>query len=218
MSYGLKLTTQGGSALNFPVLPEKIQVESNGDNTTVSVIGVGEVLQLGGTTLQKITFNSHFPSRSAPYVSSLSNTPMDCVSFLETAQASALPLTLQLSGGALELSQTVGIEGFTYYEQGGDVGDVYFSLTLRQWRLHSAKTLTITADSATAVEDTTATRTEPEVATNIYYTVVKGDCLWSIAKAHYGDASRWSDIYTSNKTVIGSNPNLIYSGQELLLP
>ncbi|WP_409968730.1 LysM peptidoglycan-binding domain-containing protein [Bengtsoniella intestinalis] len=217
MSYGLKLTTQGGSVFNFPVLPEKIQVESQGNHTTVSVIGVGEVLQLGGATLQKITFNSHFPSREAPYVSSLSNTPMDCVSFLESAQASALPLTLQLSGGALELSQTVGVENFTYYEQGGDVGDVYFSLTLRQWRLHSAKTLTLTSDS-TAVEDTTATRTEPEVSSNVYYTVVSGDCLWNIAKSHYGDATRWSDIYAANKEVVGSNPNLIYPGQELLLP
>lgn len=217
MSYDLKLTTQSGSVLNFPVLPDKMQVQSQGDHTTVSIIGVGEVLQLGGATLQKITFSSHFPSREAPYVSSLTNSPMDCVTFLESAQASALPLTLQLSGGALELSQTVGIETFSYYEQGGDVGDVFFSLTLRQWRLHSAKTLTFTSDT-TAVEDTTATRTEPAVETNVYYIVVKGDCLWNIAKSHYGDASRWTDIYAANKTVIGSNPNLIYPGQELLLP
>lgn len=217
MSYGLKLTTQSGSVLTFPVLPEKIQVDSQGDHTTTSVIGVGEVLTLGGATLQTISFESHFPSREAPYVSTLSNTPMDCVSFIESAQSSGLPLTLQLSGGALEISQTVGIERFTYYEQGGDVGDVYFSLTLRQWRLHSAKTLTFTSDDV-AVEDTTATRTEPEVESNVYYTVVSGDCLWTIAKKHYGDATRWGDIYEANQSVIGSNPNLIYPGQELLLP
>lgn len=218
MSYTLKLTTQGGSVLTFPVLPEKIQVESQGDHNTVSVIGVGEVLILGGATLQKITFESHFPGKDAPYVSTLNNNPMDYVSFLEAAQSSALPLSLQLSGGALELSQTVGIEQFSYYEQGGDVGDIYFAITLRQWKLHSAKTLTLTNEEGVAVEESGNTRTEPEVDTNVYYVVVKGDCLWNIAKAHYGDASRWTEIYAANKVVVGSNPNLIYPGQELLLP
>lgn len=216
MSYRLKLTTQSGGVLSFPVLPEKIQVDAKGDHQTHSVIGVGEVLVLGGSGLQTITFESHFPASEAPYVTGTVQNPIDCVSFMETAQASKLPLTLQLSGGALEISQTVGVDTFAYWEQGGDVGDIYFSLTLRQWRLHQAKTLTIQDD--VGVEESTNTRTEPEVEANVYYTVVKGDCLWNIAKAHYGDASRWTEIYQANVTVIGSNPNLIYPGQELLLP
>ena len=45
------------------------------------------------------------------------------------------------------------------------------------------------------------------------YTVQKGDTLSSIAKKL--GYSNWQDLYNSNKSVIGSNPNLIYSGTQL---
>ena len=34
------------------------------------------------------------------------------------------------------------------------------------------------------------------------YTVKSGDCLWNIAKAAYGDGSKWRVIYNANKTLI----------------
>lgn len=55
---------------------------------------------------------------------------------------------------------------------------------------------------------------EPEVVT---YTVVKGDCLWTIAARLLGSGYKWSSIYEANKDVI-SNPNLIYVGQVLEIP
>lgn len=50
------------------------------------------------------------------------------------------------------------------------------------------------------------------------YTVEKGDSLWEIAKKRLGDGSKWSEIYNLNKDVLGSNPDLIFSGTELKLP
>ena len=50
------------------------------------------------------------------------------------------------------------------------------------------------------------------------YTVVKGDSLWSIAVRAYGDGYKWTDVYAANKTIIGTNPGLIYSGTELIIP
>ena len=55
---------------------------------------------------------------------------------------------------------------------------------------------------------------EPEVTT---YTVVKGDCLWNIAKSFYGAGYKWSTIYEANKDII-SNPHLIFVGQVLEIP
>ena len=49
------------------------------------------------------------------------------------------------------------------------------------------------------------------------YTVVKGDCLWNIAKKLLGEGGRWQEIYNLNRDKI-SNPNLIYPGQVLALP
>jgi len=50
------------------------------------------------------------------------------------------------------------------------------------------------------------------------YTVVKGDNLWEIAVAVYGDGYQWVKIYQANYEKIGSNPGLIFAGTALLLP
>ena len=47
------------------------------------------------------------------------------------------------------------------------------------------------------------------------YTVVKGDCLWSIALNKLGDSSRWSAIAAINNI---KSPYTIYPGQQLTLP
>ena len=49
------------------------------------------------------------------------------------------------------------------------------------------------------------------------YVVKSGDSLSKIAKALYGDAKRWPEIYEANKALIGDNPNLIHPGQKLII-
>lgn len=49
------------------------------------------------------------------------------------------------------------------------------------------------------------------------YVVEKGDTLWGIAKAHLGSGFKWNEIYEANKDQI-KDPNLIYVGQELVIP
>lgn len=49
------------------------------------------------------------------------------------------------------------------------------------------------------------------------YTVVKGDCLWNIAKKFYQKGALYTKIYNANKDKI-KNPNLIYPGQVLTIP
>jgi nucleoid-associated protein YgaU len=50
------------------------------------------------------------------------------------------------------------------------------------------------------------------------HVVVKGDTLSGIAKKYYNDAGKYMKIYEANKDVIGSNPDLIKPGQELIIP
>ena len=49
------------------------------------------------------------------------------------------------------------------------------------------------------------------------YTVVRGDCLYSIANHFYGDGSKYTIIYNANKDKI-KDPSLIYVGQVLTIP
>jgi nucleoid-associated protein YgaU len=55
---------------------------------------------------------------------------------------------------------------------------------------------------------------EPEVQ---YYTIVSGDSLSKIAKAHYGNAMDYPKIFEANKEVI-KDPDLIYPGQKIRIP
>ncbi len=77
-------------------------------------------------------------------------------------------------------------------------------------------------DTGEASQDTDAaakvqTEEKQMISNNGKYEVVKGDCLWNIAKKHLGDGTRWQEIYELNKGII-SNPSLIYVGQQLVLP
>jgi len=50
-----------------------------------------------------------------------------------------------------------------------------------------------------------------------YYTVVSGDNLSKIAKAHYGNANEYMKIFEANKPML-KHPDKIYPGQVLRIP
>ncbi|WP_128895031.1 LysM peptidoglycan-binding domain-containing protein [Longirhabdus pacifica] len=56
-----------------------------------------------------------------------------------------------------------------------------------------------------------------DAGANSSYVVQKGDNLWNIAKQRYGNPMKWKEIYAQNRAVIGSDPNLILPGQQLML-
>ncbi len=50
------------------------------------------------------------------------------------------------------------------------------------------------------------------------YTIRSGDSLWRIAKAHYGDETKWSIIYDANRATIGRDPAKLSVGTRLHIP
>ena len=60
-------------------------------------------------------------------------------------------------------------------------------------------------------------RGEGLAAEGTTYTVVKGDTLSHIAKAHYGKSSKWKAIFEANRDQL-DNPDLIKPGQVLKIP
>jgi len=55
------------------------------------------------------------------------------------------------------------------------------------------------------------------VTENETYKVVKGDCLWKIAVAKYGDGYKWTKIWNENKKML-INPGKLEIGMSLVLP
>ncbi|MEM5516800.1 peptidoglycan-binding protein LysM [Henriciella sp. AS95] len=56
-----------------------------------------------------------------------------------------------------------------------------------------------------------------DVASTVFYEVQSGDTLSKIAKAHYGNANRYQEIFEANKPML-KDPDLIYPGQMLRIP
>lgn len=52
----------------------------------------------------------------------------------------------------------------------------------------------------------------------VRYTVRPGDTLSTIARAYYGQASRWRYLYNVNRNTIGANPNALQAGDVLEIP
>ncbi len=50
------------------------------------------------------------------------------------------------------------------------------------------------------------------------YQVQKGDTLWSISVKAYGSGYNWVDVYSTNKSVIGQNPNRLLADTKINLP
>ncbi|QDF99190.1 peptidoglycan-binding protein LysM [Azoarcus sp. DD4] len=65
------------------------------------------------------------------------------------------------------------------------------------------------------VEDRLSVAKEETAA--VFYTVVRGDTLSAIAKAHYGNAGKYPLIFEANRPML-THPDKIYPGQVLRIP
>ena len=163
----------------------------------------------------QFSFSSFFPAHGFPGMKSLiAVPPILYVRMIERWKKSRVPIHFICTGMYINLYCT--IESFNYREDGGDVGTYHYDITLKEYQEVSLKTVTIDSSLVATVQDTVA-RVD-STSTPKTYTVKKGDCLYNIAKSLYGDGSKYSGIYAANKSLIGSNPNLIKPGQVLQIP
>jgi len=70
-------------------------------------------------------------------------------------------------------------------------------------------------EPTTTEETQTIVSEETKSIDGATYTVEKGDSLWNIAVRAYGDGFRWTEIAKANDL---ANPNVIHSGNVLILP
>lgn len=215
--YQIWLTHNGESEkLQLPVLPEGITIGSGSLNKTVEISGLGEIVIKQDRPALTIEFESFFPSAAFPGLQIAKITsPYTLRDKIMKWKNSNKPIHFLITGTNINMYCT--IEKFSCSERGGDVGSIHYSLALKEYREVSARQVTIkvTTKKATLPAKTT-TRTDNREQQKTYK-VVKGDCLWNIAKKHLGNGSRYTEIYNLNKDII-KNPNLIYPGQVLKLP
>ncbi|ASS64681.1 LysM domain-containing protein [Paenibacillus sp. RUD330] len=187
----------GTETLRLPVPPTSYDLQTGMAHSTVNVHNLGEVLVMGKRKLNSITLESYFPIQDDGLcVYKDFPPPVTFVNTLNRWKESGKPLRLLITARGLSLNQVMAIEEFAYGHRPGPL-DVYFTLTLREYRFvtaqqaASAPAITASANSASAAR--TSTKTPPKT-----YTVKKGDTGFLIAKRVYGDGSRWPEIKKKN--------------------
>jgi nucleoid-associated protein YgaU len=210
---------RGEERLQLPVNPESITVTSPFGHEDVSVAQLGELTVIGDRLPKEFTFASFFPRDYNPAYCEYTNipAPWDAVNMIEKFRDTRRQLRLTVTGTPINLHATV--RDFTYEpDRAGNPGDIYFSLTLKEFKHVTVGQTQPAASSTTVVNQSKRPATPP--ATPKTYTVKSGDSLSKIAAmpSIYGDGSKWQKIYDANKSVIGKNPNLIKPGQKLVIP
>ena len=209
----------------LPVAPSKLEIKINNANKTVSLINEGQVNILKQAELTDIEFECEIPQVRQPYAVYTAGFQqahyyLDYLESLKTAKKPFQFIVCRKLPSGKKLFHTnikVSLEEYTISEDAKDGFDLSIKVKLKQYRDYGTKTIHLTQTTA-SVNGNRETTNSPAPTTAQSYTVVKGDCLWNIAKKFYGNGSKYTVIYNANKGVIGGNPNLIYPGQILTLP
>ena len=208
----------GGREINIPVLPAKLNVSSPGKNERVTVLELGEVLLLRKKGLRILSWESFFPVSKAPYTVGQIRDPVSIVQAIQKARDQKSPVRFLITGTDLDCSLRMGIDSFEYEERSGELGDLYYTIKLYEWKDISPKRIVLPEKKEEPAKTQEPERPGKPEQTSKTYTVKPGDCLWNIAKKFYGKGSDYTKIYNANKGKIGSNPNLIYPGQVFTIP
>lgn len=208
----------GGREINIPVLPAKLNVSSPGKNERVTVLELGEVLLLRKKGLRILSWESFFPVSKAPYTVGQIRDPVSIVQAIQKARDQKSPVRFLITGTDLDCNLRMGIDSFEYEERSGELGDLYYTIKLYEWKDISPKRIVLPEKKEEPAKTQEPERPGTPEQTSKTYTVKSGDCLWNIAKKFYGKGSDYTKIYNANKGKIGSNPNLIYPGQVFTIP
>jgi hypothetical protein len=215
----------GVNALILPSNPTEFTVLSTPNFTTVNIDGLGEVRLPNGRASTTYAWDATFygPARVAltPLIRNW-RPPVDIVAQIDNwvDQQVRQRRTLSLVISDSNVNKDVWIARWSYKPTGG-FGDIAYSLELVE-----ARTIQISIDGDAAgtisggvsSEGPTPDDGGETAPTPSTWIVQQGDYLIKIAKAVYGDSSRWREIYDANKDLIGSNPDLIHPGMELQIP
>ena len=213
--------------LLLPIAPEKLQLKIGNNNKTLTLINEGEINILKKAKLTEIDFDILLPNVKYPFAT-YNNSFQNASYFLENIEklkTSEKPfqfiVSRKMPNGKIlfDTNIKVSLEDYTISEEAEEGFDVKVTIKLKQYKDYSTKTvqITIKQERPRPVVVQTPSRPATTAPTTRTYTVVRGDCLWNIAKKYYGNGSKYTKIYNANRDKI-KNPSLIYPGQVFVIP
>lgn len=132
----MEIWLKGSRRVRLPVLPPSYNVKSPQNNTTVNVIGLGEVVLKGKKGLREISFSTFFPKHYDPDYCEFTNikSPRQYVDIIEKLKRAGT-VKLIITGTPINLRCT--IEEFDWGEDDG-TRNISYTLTFKEYQGPSA--------------------------------------------------------------------------------
>lgn len=166
----------------FPINPSSFTNEASQNNQSVYVHNLGELSLKGKRGLYSITLESFFPAQKYDFQKGRWHDPYDyyCDKLRKLFEKNK---TVHLVITETSINMYCTIDSFSYGEE-DQSGDVYYSLTLKEYR-----TATATKRISTKKKNTT-------------YTWRKGDTWPKVVKKHTGSSSTWKAVRKLNLATV----------------
>lgn len=137
-----------GVVIQIPVNPQTFNVKTGGNNATMEIITLGEIVIPKKKKLSSISWESFFPYESwHPYIrtKNLFVKPAFYLKFLEKIRDDCKPCHLTVTG--IGFDDDVVIEDFEYHHQAGDHEDTYYSITFKKYQPYAVSVISKAAAS-----------------------------------------------------------------------
>ena len=207
----------GSEKLTLPITPESFEITDTWNNEELNINSIGLITMIGKRGLKSVTISSFFPKHGYSFIVPGGTVPShaekevkqvgkrsyeitgnnitvydpwELVKKLQSWRGKILTLFISDTGECV--SWPCVIDGdFPYGERDG-TGDVYYSLTLKEYKktntkrtIAKPKQINKTAGLSSAV-----------------YTTKKGDTINKICRKLFGSTSKKKKLYTKNKKTI----------------
>lgn len=204
---------------HFPVNPFSIAINGGKKYDTFDILYKGEIdfPAEKAKRIRNMTLDTMFPFEYEPYcryknIPNPEEAVKKIIGWSESSEMVRLIIT------DFSFNELVNISDYQVTENGDNQRDKYITLDIRVVREDISNNL-ITIESNTVSSPAPklkSNRSQPKQEKT--YVVKSGDTLWKIAKRFYGNGAKYTEIYNANRSVIGSNPNLIKPGQKFIIP
>lgn len=194
----------------IPYNPESFTVVEGTNEKTVTVAGTGSITVKNGKSPMTISFSSFFSPSVEPGIELADvdemKTPNEYDAILRRWKNGTSPVHVLITN--TNINAYFSISTYTTEEEGGDVGKIHYTISLKQYGTASGsdsvsggmgssgglvRRIDIDVYNLPAVPDT--------------YIVQKKDTLQSIAKYFYGDISMAYEIYKLNTSKLKKGVN-----------
>lgn len=163
--------TRNGEVVRLPHNPEKLPETRSASNGEYNVLGLGPVMVPRTPNLKELTISGYFPGTLS---SSLTYHPPEYfINFFTSAMNARepilyTPVRINELGVPFSLSDPgyyVLVTDFKTEERGGETGDFYYDLTLKEWRDYAPNRVQIVQDGTAAEPAAAATSAVSRLST-----------------------------------------------------